>query len=115
VAQPLSVFAAAHAAVVPSLWNEAFGRVVVEAMGCGVPVIATRVGGMQELFDDGEQGLLVPKANAPAIAAAYDALVREPARRARMAEAARALALQRYATQRVAAEYGALYDAIAHA
>jgi glycosyltransferase involved in cell wall biosynthesis len=115
VAQPLEVFAAAHMAVVPSLWNEAFGRVVVEAMGCGLPVVATLVGGMRELFDDGVQGYFVPKADSSAITSAIDRLVGDERLRQRMASAARELALQRYSTQRVATEYGALYQRLTHA
>lgn len=115
VSDPLSVFEAAHAAVVPSLWNEAFGRVVVEAMGVGVPVIATTVGGMQELFEHGREGEFVPKADAGAIAAAIGRLHGDEPRRAAMAAAARRLAVERYSTQRVASEYGALYERLAHA
>ena len=42
--------------VVPSL-REPFGRVVIEAMACGTPVVASRVGGIVEIFKDGEGGL----------------------------------------------------------
>jgi glycosyltransferase involved in cell wall biosynthesis len=115
VADPSSLYAAAHVALVPSLWNEAFGRVVVEAMGQGVPVIATAVGGMQELFDHGVQGLFVPKADAAAIGAAMARLRADGALRGRMATAARVLAVERYSTQRVAAEYGSLYEALSDA
>jgi glycosyltransferase involved in cell wall biosynthesis len=115
VSQPLTVFEAAHVAVVPSLWNEAFGRVVVEAMGCAIPVVATAVGGMQELFDDGVQGLFVPKADSAAIASALRRLLDDEGARRQMADAARALAVQRYSTERVALEYGALYERTAHA
>jgi glycosyltransferase involved in cell wall biosynthesis len=115
VSEPMPVFAAAHVAVVPSLWNEAFGRVVVEAMGCGIPVVATAVGGMQELFDDGVQGRFVPKANSSAIANAIDRLFEDPERRRQMGAASRELAVRRYSTQRVAAEYGALYDRLTDA
>jgi glycosyltransferase involved in cell wall biosynthesis len=115
IAQPLEVFAAAQMAVVPSLWNEAFGRVVVEAMGCALPVVATTVGGMQELFEDGVQGYFVPKADSAAIAGAIGHLVSDEQLRQRMASAARELALHRYSTQRVAAEYGALYQRLTHA
>ncbi len=47
------------ATVVPSLWEEAFGRVVVESMAMGVPVIASRMGGMKELISEKQNGLLV--------------------------------------------------------
>ena len=42
--------------VVPSL-REPFGRVVIEAMACGTPVVASKVGGMKEIFEDGQGGL----------------------------------------------------------
>lgn len=52
-------FAAADMAVVPSGQREAFGLVNVEAMACGLPVIATRAGGMKEIIRDGETGFLI--------------------------------------------------------
>lgn len=109
VNEPSAVFTAIDMLVVPSLWNEAFGRVVVEAMGYGTPVIATAVGGMQEIFEDGVEGFLVPKASAAAIAKAIDVCVRDHAKWQAMGLASRALALEKYSTERVAAEYGALY------
>ena len=109
IAQPFDVFTAAHVTVVPSLWNEAFGRVVVEAMACRSAVVATAVGGMRELFEHGREGLFVPKADATAIAAALNLLEADPARLDAMQHAGRQLAEQRYATSRVAAENTALY------
>lgn len=107
---PFSIFSAAEIAVVPSLWNEAFGRVVVEAMACGAAVIATAVGGMQELFADGKEGVLVRKADAPAIASAINHLCNDQDFLMRLSLAGRQLAETRYATQRVAADYGAIYS-----
>ncbi len=109
VAQPFDVFTAAHVTVVPSLWNEAFGRVVVEAMACRSAVVATTVGGMRELFEHGREGMFVPKEDAAAIAAALNVLEADPARLEAMQHAGRQLAEQRYATGRVAAENTALY------
>lgn len=104
------VFSAAEIAVVPSVCNEAFGRVVVEAMACGTVVIATAVGGMQELFSDAQEGFFVPTANPVAISNAINKLFHDRAQCARMATAGRSLAETRYATQRVAAEYGKIYS-----
>lgn len=104
------VFSAAEIAVVPSICNEAFGRVVVEAMACGTVVIATSVGGMQELFCDNQEGFFVPTANADAISEAINKLFHDRAQCARMATAGRSLAEARYATQRVAVEYGKIYS-----
>ena len=55
-------------AVVPSL-SESFGLVALEALACGVPVIATAVGGLKEVVVDGECGLLVPPGDGLGLAA----------------------------------------------
>jgi glycosyltransferase involved in cell wall biosynthesis len=112
VSQPFDVFSAVDVAVVPSLWNEAFGRVVVEAMACGTAVIATAVGGMRELFEDGHEGIFVPKADAVAIAEAINRLARDHHELRAMQRAGRELAERRYSTARVAAEYAALYQRV---
>ena len=54
-------FAMADLAVVPSIGNEAFGLVNVEAMAAELPVVATRAGGMKEIVVDGETGFLIAK------------------------------------------------------
>ncbi|GGD49618.1 glycosyltransferase family 4 protein [Paenibacillus nasutitermitis] len=59
-------FLTADVAVVPSGNREAFGLVNVEAMSCGVPVIATRAGGMKEIIEDGVTGYLVEPAQVEA-------------------------------------------------
>ncbi len=56
-------------------WNEAFGNVLVEAMACGVPVLAYRRGGPAELIDPGVSGLLVDPDNIAAMAAALPQLL----------------------------------------
>lgn len=49
-------------------WQEAFGRVILESMITGVPVVATNVGGVPEIIENGKSGILIPKKNAEAIA-----------------------------------------------
>ncbi len=56
--------------VLSTLTQEAFGRVVIEAQACGVPVIATKVGGVVDIIEDGKTGLLVPPADPSGIAEA---------------------------------------------
>jgi glycosyltransferase involved in cell wall biosynthesis len=74
--------------VAPSILPEACATVVMEAMAVGKPVIATRVGGMPDLVDDGETGFLVPPGDADALAAAMRRLLEEPDVRNRMSAAA---------------------------
>jgi glycosyltransferase involved in cell wall biosynthesis len=62
----------------PSVWNEPFGMVNVEAMGCGIPVVAARAGGIPEIFGEGG-GLLVPPKDPPAMAQAIQRLLTDKA------------------------------------
>lgn len=57
--------------VVPSKWLEAFGRITIEAMACGVPVVSSNAGGIGEINIDGETGLVFEKGDAVAM---YEAL-----------------------------------------
>lgn len=95
-----SLMAGVDVAVHASIAPEPFGRVIVEAMLAGTPVIATRAGGAVELVADGETGLLVPPGDAEALAGAIRALLEEPAQFGRMAERARAMAQARFSLSR---------------
>lgn len=68
----------------PSL-NEGMGRVLVEAMAAGVPIVASRVGGIPDLIRDGANGLLVPPADSGALRQAISTLLGDEPRRRRMA------------------------------
>ena len=63
------LFAASDVAVLPSVISETFGRVVVEAMACGTPVVASRIGGIPEVLTGEFDRHLVPPGDAPALAA----------------------------------------------
>ena len=80
--QALDLFAA------PARW-EGFGLTPLEAMACGVPVIASRAGAYETLIRDGETGTLVPRDDAHALEAALDRWLSDDAGRARAGEAAR--------------------------
>ncbi len=73
--------------VVPSIWPEPFGQVVVEAMICGKPVVASAIGGIPDVVVNDETGLLVEPGNVSALREALRTLLLDPARRARMGEA----------------------------
>lgn len=69
--------------------SEGMPHAVLEAMAAGRPMVATRVGGNQELIEEGESGLLVEPGNAVALADALERLVNDPAEACKMAHAAR--------------------------
>jgi len=69
----------AAAVVVPSTWQEPLGLVVMEALACGIPVIASAVGGIPEMIDSGKNGWLVEGGNVAALAEAIDTLLSQPA------------------------------------
>jgi glycosyltransferase involved in cell wall biosynthesis len=72
--------------VLPSL-NEGMGRVLVEAMAAGLPIVASSVGGIPDLVKDGKNGLLVPPADASSLEKAICALLKDKVQRKRMGEA----------------------------
>jgi glycosyltransferase involved in cell wall biosynthesis len=96
-------FRAARFLVLPSistkLWVQQLSTTAWQAMGCGLPVIATRTGCMDE-FTPPEAGLLVPERDPASLADAMALLLTDPARQRRMALAAREYALQRFDAKR---------------
>jgi glycosyltransferase involved in cell wall biosynthesis len=78
--------------VLPSIWHESYGLPVAEAMASGIPVLASRVGGVPELVEDGVTGHLVPAMDPGALTAAMRDLLSDPVRLRRMSIAARARA-----------------------
>ncbi len=83
------VFAASDIFCHPSRWQEAFGLVLAEAMSCGKPVVATAVGGIPEVVEDGGTGFLAPPGDPAALAAKLVLLANDPALRERMGRAGR--------------------------
>jgi glycosyltransferase involved in cell wall biosynthesis len=79
----------ADVAVVPSVWDEACALTVLESMARGVPVIASDVGGVPDLIEDGVSGILVPRAEEGRLAEAILSVMRDPVRAQAMGAAAR--------------------------
>jgi glycosyltransferase involved in cell wall biosynthesis len=101
-----------HAADLVLLTSDTEGMpgVLLEGAAAGLPVVATRVGGVPECVTDGETGVLVAPDDEQGLADAVVALVRDPALRRRMGEAGRARVLARYSLASVAASYLELYQ-----
>jgi glycosyltransferase involved in cell wall biosynthesis len=97
---------------VPS-YEEGFGLVAAEAMAAGVPVVASRVGGLVEVVDDGRTGCLVPPRNALALADALLLLANDPDRRRRMGAAGEERARRCFSLERMLDRYESLLEAVA--
>jgi len=96
--------------VLPSL-NEGMGKVLVEAMAMGKPIIASAVGGIPDLVVHGKNGLLVPGADAEAIAGSIELLCRDPARRKIMGEKGKVMAAD-YSAESMIRKIDRLYGAL---
>ena len=103
-------YAASDVVAMPSSY-ESFGLVAVEALACGTPVVATRVGGLRAIVHDGEAGLLVPWRDADLFAERLSRVLNDSALRTRLAANARASVLQ-FGWDRIAEEHVALYEEV---
>ncbi len=89
--------------------TESFGLAALEAMSCEVPVIATAVGGLPEVVEDGVTGYLRPVGDIEAMASAALGLLRDPAKRRRFGKAARQQAVDRFSEAEIVELYRGLY------
>ena len=96
--------------IVCSPWYEPFGIVPLEAMACGVPVVASAVGGMLDTVVDGVTGAHVPPRNPVALAEVIRGLLNAPDHRAELAQAGLERVRSRYSWDRVAADTAAVYQ-----
>lgn len=106
-----AVFRRATAFTFPSEW-EAFGLVLLEAMAAGVPIVATAVGGVPEVLDEGRAGRLVPYGDADALALAIREVLGSPDRTEALVAAGRRR-VENYTWDRVIDAHLALYRELA--
>lgn len=104
---------AADLLVLPSR-EEGLSNVIIEAMGSGLPIIATAVGGTPELIRDGENGLLVPNEDDNALAVALQRLIDDAALRDRLAAQARADALTGFSLDAMVDHTVSIYQRCLH-
>ncbi|MGN6695248.1 MAG: glycosyltransferase, partial [Aquihabitans sp.] len=97
-------------AVHSSTEPEPFGRVIVEAMAAGRPVIASDEGGVPEIIDDGVTGVLVRPGDVGALAAAIGGLLDDPEGAAAMGRRAATAANERFSAAAHATQIQAIYD-----
>ncbi len=89
--------------------TESFGLSALEAMSCKVPVIATRVGGLPEVVEDGVTGFLRPVGDVEGMADAALSLLLDPDRKRRFGEEARRQAVERFSETAIVERYRDLY------
>ncbi|GIV54580.1 MAG: N-acetyl-alpha-D-glucosaminyl L-malate synthase BshA [Candidatus Kapaibacterium sp.] len=102
------LLAAADIALLPSQ-NESFGLAALEAMSCGVPVVASNVGGIPEVVTHGENGYLAEPGDIERMARYCVELATHRKKWQRFSTAARAVAIERYSTDRIVPLYEELY------
>lgn len=84
----LAAWARSLVAIVPSVWPEPFGIVIIEAMASGRPVIASNTGGISDIVEDGVSGLLVPPGDDVALGRSIERLLADPELRDRLGQSA---------------------------
>jgi len=110
-AEALAITAAADLFVTASL-SEGLGIAAAEAMDLGLPVVATDVGGLRDLIEDGVSGLLVPAADAGAVAKSIERLMNDSLLRAHLAQAAQARIAANFSPEIVASRWEDFYRSL---
>jgi glycosyltransferase involved in cell wall biosynthesis len=104
-----AILAAADIFVLPSV-SEGLPLAVLEAMFAGCPIVASNVGEIATVLDEGQAGVLVEPANAPALAAAIDGLLNDPKRAATLGRRAASRAVAEYDLSRMVRRYASVYQ-----
>ena len=106
----IELYRKAKVVVVPSIFNESFGIVALEAMASGRPVIATRVGGLEDLVVNGETGILVEPGSEDQLAEAIENLLEDEGYRRKLGVNARRVVEEKYSWDVVLDKIIQVYD-----
>ena len=107
----IPLLSAADVFLLPSA-QESFGLAALEAMSCGVPVVASNVGGLPEVIEPGVTGFLHPPTDLDAMAESAIAVLTDPALHASIANAARESVCARFSADQIVPTYEAYYESV---
>ena len=99
--------------VFPSVWHEPFGMPTIEASACGLPVVATRSGGIPEVVEDGRTGILAARGDARELALAIGRVLDDPTLARAMGEAGRQRVVEHFSWEAVARRLAEVIDSVA--
>ena len=92
--------------------GEPLGIAILEAMACGKPVIASKIGGPAEIVKDAETGFLVNPRDTEAIAERIIRLIKDGKLRKKMGRKARKIVVEKYSLEKISEEYHKLYRSL---
>lgn len=107
------VIATSSAVVIPSMWQEPFGRVAIEAMALSRVVVASRCGGLPEIIEDGISGLLFPRGDSGALSECLESLVLDPNHAERLAAGGRRIVERQFPNTEVGRKVLEVYREVA--
>ena len=107
------VLACSNLLLLPSQ-QESFGLAALEAMACGVPVVASRVGGLPEVIEDGHSGFLFPVGNTDEAAEKAVKLLKDQELYRAVRQAGIDVAMEKFAMNKIIDQYEALYKGVSH-
>ncbi|MBQ9338579.1 MAG: glycosyltransferase family 4 protein [Lentisphaeria bacterium] len=112
VAEPENLYNDCDISVLPFFWQEPFGLVGPEAMARGIPVVAFRIGGVDDWLRDGETGIAVPPRDIAGFAAAVDRLLADRELRIRLGKRGREFVQERYSDAQFVRRFTAWMDSM---
>jgi L-malate glycosyltransferase len=107
----IPLLSAADVFLLPSV-QESFGLAALEAMACGVPVVASNVGGLPEVIEHGVTGFLHPPADLAAMAASAVSVLTDASLHRRISTAGRQRVCDRFSADRIVPMYEAYYESV---